>query len=160
MASNDRSFFGHPRGLSTLFFTEMWERFSYYGMQSLLVLYMTKTLLLTPHVEQIAGFAGFRSAIEGLFDEHVETGCRAQLAFAIERGDPGRRVVGSEELRRVRLECERRGRPGVLARGAEGGVEETEMSEMDAVEVADGDGSARQSANARVEATLDAHRCA
>jgi proton-dependent oligopeptide transporter, POT family len=37
----DRSFFGHPRGLSTLFFTEMWERFSYYGMRALLILFMT-----------------------------------------------------------------------------------------------------------------------
>ena len=34
-------FFGHPRGLSTLFFTELWERFSYYGMRALLVLFMT-----------------------------------------------------------------------------------------------------------------------
>ncbi len=39
----DRSFFGHPGGLSTLFFTEMWERFSYYGMRAILTLYMTKT---------------------------------------------------------------------------------------------------------------------
>ena len=39
--TDDRSFFGHPRGLSTLFFTEMWERFSYYGMRAFLVLYMT-----------------------------------------------------------------------------------------------------------------------
>ncbi len=38
---SDRSFFGHPRGLSTLFFTEMWERFSYYGMRALLILFMT-----------------------------------------------------------------------------------------------------------------------
>src|SRR5882757_10000085 len=37
----DRSFFGHPLGLSTLFFTEMWERFSYYGMRALLILFMT-----------------------------------------------------------------------------------------------------------------------
>jgi POT family proton-dependent oligopeptide transporter len=37
----DRGFFGHPRGLSTLFFTEMWERFSYYGMRAFLILYMT-----------------------------------------------------------------------------------------------------------------------
>ena len=37
---HDRSFFGHPRGLSTLFFTEMWERFSYYGMRAFLILYM------------------------------------------------------------------------------------------------------------------------
>jgi len=36
-------FFGHPRGLSTLFYTEMWERFSYYGMRAILTLYMTKT---------------------------------------------------------------------------------------------------------------------
>ena len=40
-ASTDTAFFGHPRGLSTLFFTEMWERFSYYGMRALLLLYMT-----------------------------------------------------------------------------------------------------------------------
>jgi POT family proton-dependent oligopeptide transporter len=39
--ASDTSFFGHPRGLSTLFFTEMWERFSYYGMRALLILYMT-----------------------------------------------------------------------------------------------------------------------
>jgi POT family proton-dependent oligopeptide transporter len=37
----DRAFFGHPRGLSTLFFTEMWERFSYYGMRAFLIFYMT-----------------------------------------------------------------------------------------------------------------------
>jgi proton-dependent oligopeptide transporter, POT family len=41
---NDRGFFGHPRGLSTLFFTEMWERFSYYGLRPLLVLFMTAAL--------------------------------------------------------------------------------------------------------------------
>ncbi len=39
--ANDRSFFGHPRGLATLFFTELWERFSYYGMRGLLILFMT-----------------------------------------------------------------------------------------------------------------------
>lgn len=38
----DRTFFGHPRGLATLFFTEMWERFSYYGMRALLILFMTE----------------------------------------------------------------------------------------------------------------------
>lgn len=41
-ANPDKGFFGHPRGLSTLFFTEMWERFSYYGMRAILLLYMTK----------------------------------------------------------------------------------------------------------------------
>src|SRR5260221_799856 len=40
----DPAFFGHPRGLSTLFFTEMWERFSYYGMRALLIVFMTASL--------------------------------------------------------------------------------------------------------------------
>src|SRR5258708_31111197 len=40
----DTSFFGHPRGLATLFFMEMWERFSYYGMRALLILFMTADL--------------------------------------------------------------------------------------------------------------------
>ena len=40
----DTRFFGHPRGLSTLFFTEMWERFSYYGMRALLILFMTASV--------------------------------------------------------------------------------------------------------------------
>ena len=39
--ARDTAFFGHPRGLSTLFFAEMWERFSYYGMRAFLILYMT-----------------------------------------------------------------------------------------------------------------------
>lgn len=41
LTAHDTAFFGHPRGLSTLFFTEMWERFSYYGIRALLILYMT-----------------------------------------------------------------------------------------------------------------------
>src|SRR2546430_8773682 len=52
--ATDRGFFGHPGGLSTLFFTEMWERFSYYGMRGFLILYMTKALLFT---DQHAGLA-------------------------------------------------------------------------------------------------------
>ncbi|NUQ13593.1 MAG: peptide MFS transporter, partial [Gemmatimonadaceae bacterium] len=43
--TSDRGFFGHPRGLSTLFFTEMWERFSYYGIRPLLVLFMSAALI-------------------------------------------------------------------------------------------------------------------
>jgi proton-dependent oligopeptide transporter, POT family len=42
--AHDTAFFGHPRGLSTLFFTEMWERFSYYGMRAILILFMTATV--------------------------------------------------------------------------------------------------------------------
>src|ERR1700691_3296951 len=40
----DTSFFGQPRGLATLFFTEMWERFSYYVMRALLILFMTASV--------------------------------------------------------------------------------------------------------------------
>jgi POT family proton-dependent oligopeptide transporter len=40
-SAGDKAFFGHPRGLATLFFTEMWERFSYYGMRAILILFMT-----------------------------------------------------------------------------------------------------------------------
>ncbi|MBE3123688.1 MAG: peptide MFS transporter [Planctomycetes bacterium] len=41
---SDKAFFGHPRGLSTLFFTEMWERFAYYGMRAILILFMTASV--------------------------------------------------------------------------------------------------------------------
>lgn len=40
----DKGFFYQPKGLSTLFFTEMWERFSYYGMRALLIYYMYDTV--------------------------------------------------------------------------------------------------------------------
>ena len=55
--AHDTRFFGHPRGLSTLFFTEMWERFSYYGMRALLILFMTAPLA--------AGGLGFDTAKAG-----------------------------------------------------------------------------------------------
>jgi POT family proton-dependent oligopeptide transporter len=55
-----RTFFGEPIGLAYLAFTEAWERFSYYGMTAILVLYMTQALLLPGHVEHIAGFEPYR----------------------------------------------------------------------------------------------------
>ena len=58
---------GHPRGLAFLVAAEGCERFSYYGMQSLLVLYMGQRLLLHGHVEHVAGFGGFRAAIEAIY---------------------------------------------------------------------------------------------
>ena len=57
-------FLGHPTGLAYLAFTEMWERFSYYGMTALLVLYMTKQLLLTGHADHVAGLAALRHLFE------------------------------------------------------------------------------------------------
>src|SRR5207244_5479152 len=65
--TEDRSFIGHPRGLGYLAFTEAWERFSYYGMQSLLVLYMVNRLLHPGHIERIAGFGPFRHLLEGIY---------------------------------------------------------------------------------------------
>src|SRR2546425_2255332 len=62
--TEDRSFIGHPRGLGYLAFTEAWERFSYYGMQALLVLYMVNRLLHPGHIEHVAGFGPFRHLIE------------------------------------------------------------------------------------------------
>lgn len=60
-------FLGHPIGLYYIAFTEAFERFSYYGMQVLLVLYMVKQLLLPGHVENIAGFEGFRAFLTHLY---------------------------------------------------------------------------------------------
>ncbi len=62
-----RTFFGEPRALAYLAFTEAWERFSYYGMTALLVLYMTQALFLPGHIGGIAGFKVFRSVVEGVF---------------------------------------------------------------------------------------------
>ncbi len=59
--------FGHPKGLAVLFATEMWERFSYFGMASLLVLYMVKYLLLPGHVEAVIGYHAVKVALESLF---------------------------------------------------------------------------------------------
>ena len=61
--AQDTRFFGHPRGLSTLFFTEMWERFSFYGLRPLLILFMTAAL-----AEGGFGFErGQASAIVGIY---------------------------------------------------------------------------------------------
>ena len=63
----DRAFAGHPVGLAYLAFMEAFERFSFYGMQALLVLYMTSQLLHSGHIEHVAGFAAFRGALEHVF---------------------------------------------------------------------------------------------
>ena len=66
LAAERAELFGHPRGLATLFFTEMWERFSFYGMQALLVLFMT---------DQVRGGYGLSdqaaTAIFGLYTAFV-----------------------------------------------------------------------------------------
>src|SRR2546421_1406625 len=64
--AGDATFMGHPKGLFYLAFTEGWERFSYYGMTALVVLYMVNQLLLPGHVEHIGGFSGCRAALESV----------------------------------------------------------------------------------------------
>ena len=76
---------GHPKGLYYLAFTEAWERFSYYGMTALLVLYMVNELLLPGHVENIVGFAGFRAAVESLFGP-LSTQALASQIFGLYAG--------------------------------------------------------------------------
>jgi POT family proton-dependent oligopeptide transporter len=61
------SLFGHPKGLAVLFGTEMWERFSYYGMRAILVYYMVKYLFLPGHLEKVAGYGAIKGALEGLY---------------------------------------------------------------------------------------------
>jgi POT family proton-dependent oligopeptide transporter len=63
----DGQLFGHPRGLTFLFTTEMWERFSYYGMRSLLVLYMVKFVLLPENASGVIGLGALRSFYESIF---------------------------------------------------------------------------------------------
>jgi len=67
VARVDAAFFGHPLGLAYLAFMEAFERFSFYGMQALLVLYMTSSLLHPGHIENVIGFGPFRSVLEGVF---------------------------------------------------------------------------------------------
>ena len=68
MSSNsDSGWFGHPKGLSTLFFTEMWERMSYYGMRAMLVLFMTASL----QQEGLGFTVASAAAIYGLYTGSV-----------------------------------------------------------------------------------------
>jgi POT family proton-dependent oligopeptide transporter len=69
--AGDRDFFGHPRGLSTLFFTEMWERFSFYGMRALLILFMTAT----PAAGGLGFDIGTAGAVYGLYTSMVYMTC-------------------------------------------------------------------------------------
>jgi len=58
--------FGHPKGLSFLFATEMWERFSYYGMRALLVLYMVDYLLKPEIAHDVLGLATLKRGLEAV----------------------------------------------------------------------------------------------
>ena len=104
--------FGHPRGLTVLATTEMWERFSFYGMQALLMLYMTKYLLLPAHAQNVLGLAAFRSGVETVTGKLTDLGFAAQtygIYSALIYGTPllgawlGDRVLG--KTRTITLGC-------------------------------------------------------
>ncbi len=85
----DRAFLGHPRGMGYLAAVEGWVGFSYYGMQSLLVLYMTSYLLTPGHIEHIVGFPQFKALLEHIYGPlsgralgSAITGLYGALAFA------------------------------------------------------------------------------
>jgi len=74
----DTAFFGHPRGLGFLAGTELWERFSFYAMQALLMLYMTKYLLLPGIAANVVGLGTYRSVLERAFGPMTDLALAAQ----------------------------------------------------------------------------------
>ena len=85
-ADADRAFVGHPKGLGYLSFSEAWERFSYYSMQTLLVLYMVRQLLRPGHIERILGFVPFRAGLEHLYGGRLSTIALASAIFGVYAG--------------------------------------------------------------------------
>ncbi|HEY7978811.1 MAG TPA: hypothetical protein VID67_11485, partial [Rhizomicrobium sp.] len=74
MSAEAKDWFGHPRGLTILFLTEMWDQFSFFGMRALLVYYMTKELLISQtHSSYIYGlyssFVYFTPLIGGVISD-------------------------------------------------------------------------------------------
>jgi POT family proton-dependent oligopeptide transporter len=83
--AGEENFLGHPKGLYFLAFTEMWERFSFYGMRALLILYMVQDLLISDRVNDVAGMAAYRSFIEGVFGP-LSTQAFASQTFGLYAG--------------------------------------------------------------------------
>lgn len=80
MSTATKDFLGHPIGLTYLFFTEMWERFSFYGMRALLVLYMTQYLLLNPQMSaDVIGYTALADMLTTLFGPLSVIGISSQI---------------------------------------------------------------------------------
>lgn len=81
----EKTFMGHPRGLVFLSMTEVWERFSFYGMQALLMTYMVDQVLTRGHIETVIGIDGFRAVVEGVFGP-LSTQALASQIFGLYTG--------------------------------------------------------------------------
>ncbi len=77
-ASEDNRFFGHPAGLGVLCGTQLWERYSFYGMQALLMLYMTEELLKSGEAAQVWGMASYRAVLEAALGPMTNLGFASQ----------------------------------------------------------------------------------
>lgn len=82
-ARRDKAFIGHPSGLGWLAFSELWERFSYYGMTALLVLYLAHSLLTPGHFEHVIGFGPFTAVVNWLYGKPAGTQALASHIFAL-----------------------------------------------------------------------------
>jgi proton-dependent oligopeptide transporter, POT family len=76
--TDDTAFFGHPRGLGVLCATQLWERFSFYGMQALLMFYMTQDLLRGDKASHVWGLGAYRHGLEALFGPMTNLGFAAE----------------------------------------------------------------------------------
>lgn len=83
--ADNQTIWGHPKGLFFLAMTEAWERFSFYGMRALLVLYLVQELLLPGHIENVAGMPAFRAVVEDIFGP-MSTQAFASQTFGIYAG--------------------------------------------------------------------------
>lgn len=83
---SDSSFFGHPRGLGYIVCTDVWEKFSYFGMQTLLVLYMVDELLRPEHLPRVVGFGVFREALERVYGGPLSALALASAVFGLYTG--------------------------------------------------------------------------
>ncbi|MGQ7830510.1 peptide MFS transporter [Altererythrobacter sp. Z27] len=84
-AAKSETLWGHPKGLAFLAFTEMWERFSFYGMRGLLILYMVQELLLPGRIENVAGMDAYRGVVEAVFGP-LSTQAFASQTFGLYSG--------------------------------------------------------------------------
>ena len=83
--AREKEILGHPRGLAYLVFAEAWERFSFYGMQALLVLYMGQQLFLPGHIDRVAGFGVLRIWIETVYGP-LSPAALASVVFGLYAG--------------------------------------------------------------------------